>query len=396
VSASSRVVKIKRPSLVQMLLALLAIGGVVLGTFRLVRGLGPTTNLNDGYPWGLWIAFDFFAVPFSAGAFTLAFVVHISKVRKYDAVAHLGLLAGFLGYLMVVLVLFLDIGRWDHFYSVLLPWRWNLHSFMFEVSLSIALYFGVLILELLPLVARAIGKGHWLPARVVRSGMALIAGLGVLLSTIHQASIGAVFLSLSHRLHPLWWTPILPILFLTSAVFSGLTVAMFLSLVTWRGLGLRPPMELLSRLARVIAGIMVVYLLLKVGDLAVAGELGLLFDGSGYSAVWWAEVVIHALIPIGIFLSPARRTHRGLLIGSIYTIVGLALNRSANAWLGLRAPAGYSYTPSWMEIGITVAAVAAAALIYSLGVKYVSAFHPPEPDAEDAIPALLSGKDFYG
>jgi Ni/Fe-hydrogenase subunit HybB-like protein len=377
------------------MLALLAVAGVVLGTFRLVRGLGTTTNLNDGYPWGLWIAFDFFAVPFSAGAFTLAFVVHISHVRKYDAIAHLGLLAGFLGYLMVVLVLILDIGRWDQFYSVLLPWRWNLHSFMFEVSLSIALYFGILLLELLPLVARAIGKAHWLPVRIVKSGMALVAGFGVLLSTVHQASIGAVFLSLAHKLHPLWWTPVLPLLFLISAVFSGLTVAMFLSLVTWRGLGLRPPMELLSRLARVIAVIMLVYLALKVGDLAVAGELGLLFDGSGYSAVWWAEVVLHVLIPVGIFMSPARHTHRGLLIGSIYTIVGLALNRSANAWLGLRAPAGYSYTPSWMEIGITVAAVSAAVLIYSLGVKYVSEFHPPEPKPEEAIPALLSGKDYY-
>ena len=193
--------------------------------------------------------------------------------------------------------------------------------------------------------------------RVVNSGMAVVAGLGVLLSTVHQASIGAIFLALPHRLHPIWWTPILPILFLTSAVFSGLTVATLLSVVTWRGLRLRPPMELLSRLARVIAVIMIVYLLLKVGDLAVAGEIGLLFDGSGYSAIWWTEVVIGVVLPMIIFLSRARHTHRGLLIGSIYVIVGLALNRSANAWLGLRAPAGYSYSPSWLEIGITAAAV---------------------------------------
>jgi Ni/Fe-hydrogenase subunit HybB-like protein len=382
--------------LVLILLAALALGGVVLGAFRLFRGLGSTTNLSDGYPWGLWIAFDFFAVPFSAGAFTLAFIVHISKVRRYDAIAHLGLLAGFLGYLMVVLVLILDIGRWDQFYSVLLPWRWNLHSFMFEVSMSITLYFVVLILELLPLAARAIGKGHWLPVRLVNSGMALVAGLGVLLSTVHQASIGAIFLSLPHKLHPIWWTEILPILFLTSAVFSGLTVAMFLSLVTWRALGQRPPMELLSRLARVIAVIMLVYLLMKVGDLVVAGEIGLLFDGSRYSAIWWTEVVIGVVIPTAIFWSRARRTHRGLIVGAIYVIVGLALNRSANAWFGLRAPAGYSYTPSWIEIAITVAAIAAAALLYSLGVKYVSTFHPPESQGEEGLAALLTGRDFYG
>jgi Ni/Fe-hydrogenase subunit HybB-like protein len=381
--------------LLLVLLAALAAGGVILGALRLFRGLGPTTNLSDGYPWGLWIAFDFFAVPFSAGAFTLAFIVHISRARKYDAIAHLGLLAGFLGYLMVVLVLILDIGRWDQFYSVLLPWRWNLHSFMFEVSMSITLYFVVLLLELLPLAARAIGKGHWLPVRVVNSGMAVVAGIGVLLSTVHQASIGAIFLSLGHKLHAIWWTPMLPILFLISAVFSGLTVAMFLSMVTWRGLGQRPPMELLSRLARVIGGIMLAYLLIKVGDLLVAGEIGLLFDGSRYAAIWWAEVVIGIVIPAIIFLSRARQTHRGLIMGSLYAIVGLALNRSANAWFGLQAPVGYSYTPSWIEIGIVVAAVAAAALLYTLGVKYVSTFHPPESDQEEGLIALLTGKDFF-
>ena len=122
---------------VYLVLAAIAVFGLVLGVIRLVQGLGATTNLNDGYPWGLWIAFDFFAVPFSAGAFTLALVTQIFNRKAYHGIAHLALLAGFLGYTMVVLVLLLDIGRWDQFYSVLLPWRWNLHSFMFEVSMSI-------------------------------------------------------------------------------------------------------------------------------------------------------------------------------------------------------------------------------------------------------------------
>jgi len=362
---------LQRPPIALLILAAMAAGGVAIGAIRLIRGLGPTTNLSDGYPWGLWIAFDFFAVPFSAGAFTLAFVVHISNARKYHAIAHLALLAGFLGYLMVVLVLLLDIGRWDQFYSVLLPWRWNLHSFMFEVSMSITLYFGVLVLELLPVIAKAAGKSHWLPVQFVDSVMSLIAGTGILLSTVHQASIGAIFLTLSHKLHPLWWTEILPILFLTSAVFSGLSVAMLLGIVTWRRLHHEVPMGLLSRLARVISVVMIIYLILKVGDLAFAGELGLIFSSGRFTALWWTEMVIGVVIPLIVFVSPARHTQRGLLLGAIYVIVGLAINRSTNAWFALSAPAGYTYTPHWMEISIAVAAICAAALLYCLGVRYL-------------------------
>jgi Ni/Fe-hydrogenase subunit HybB-like protein len=371
-----------RPPIVFLILAAIAAVGAGLGVFRLFQGLGPTTNLSDGYPWGLWIAFDFFVVPFSAGAFTLAFVVHIANAKKYHSVGHLALLAGFLGYLMVVLVLLMDIGRWDQFYSVLLPWRWNLHSFMFEVSLSITVYFGVLVLELLPLIARAFGKGDWLPVKFVDSLMPWIAGTGILLSTVHQASIGAIFLTLSHRLHPLWWTPILPLLFLTSAVFSGLSVATLLGIVTCRALRYRVPTRLLARLARVVAIVMIIYLVLKVGDLALAGELGLTISSGRFSALWWTEVIVGVVVPLVIFISPARKTERGLLLGVIYAIVGLAINRSTIAWFALRAPAGYTYFPHWIEICIAVAAISAAILLYSLGVRYLSTFGEPALEAD--------------
>jgi Ni/Fe-hydrogenase subunit HybB-like protein len=127
-------------------------------------------------------------------------------------------LAGFLGYLMVVLVLIMDINRWDQFYNVLLPWRWNLHSFMFEVAMSITLYFMVLVLELLPIV---FGRKNWLMVQVVNQLIPFIAGVGILLSTVHQSSIGAIFLILAHKLNPLWWSPIIPLFFFTSAVLRA-------------------------------------------------------------------------------------------------------------------------------------------------------------------------------
>lgn len=357
-----------------VILAVIAGVGLALGIYRLARGLGPTTNLNNGYPWGLWIAFDFFAVPFSAGAFTLALVTQIFNRKQYHGVAHLALLAGFLGYTMVVLVLLLDIGRWDQFWSVLLPWRWNLHSFMFEVSMSITLYFGVMILELLPVVFR---DRDWLPVQVIGRLIVLLAAVGILLSTVHQGSIGAIFLLLSHRLHELWWTPILPLLFLTSALISGLSVAIFLGILTWRALKRPVLMGLLTDLAKVAAVVQVVYLVLKLGDLLIAGELGRIFDSGGYSLLWLTEVIIGVIVPLVIFGSRARENENNLLVGAICVSVGLAINRATQAWFALEPPAGATYAPHWIEWFIVIAAFAGGVLFYSLGVRYLAGLREP-------------------
>jgi Ni/Fe-hydrogenase subunit HybB-like protein len=356
------------------ILAALVVLGVVLGITRLVLGLGTTTNLSSGYPWGLWITFDVFTVPFSAGAFTLAAVLHIFNRKKYHGIAHLALLAGFLGYLLVVLVLLMDLGRWDHFYSVLLPWRWNLHSFMFEVSLSIAIYFGVLVLEFIGVVF----KGRdWLPVQLINQFIPLIAGVGVLLSCVHQGSLGALFLVLSHKLHPLWWTPILPVLFFTSAVFSGLSVAIFLAIVTWRALDRPAPVKLLTGLAKVVVIVQAIYLVLKVGDLLVAGEAGLVFGSGWLSVLFLAEVTIGVIMPLIVLNSCAGGTERGLLMGTVYILVGLAINRSSIAWFALRAPAGATYRPHWMEFGIVIAAAAFGILAFTLGVRYLPTLRQP-------------------
>jgi len=363
--------------IVLLFLAAVVLLGVILGIVRLVKGLGPTTNLNTGYPWGLWIAFDFFAVPLSAGAFTLAFVVHIFNKKEYHGIAHLALLAGFLGYLAVVLVLIMDIGRWDQFWSVLLPWRWNLHSFMFEVSMSITLYFIVLVLELIPVVLGAFGQGESWLAQLITRLLPLIAAVGILLSTIHQGSIGAIFLTLGHRLHRLWWSPIIPLHFLTSAVFSGLSVAILWGLLTWRALNRPAPMKLFTGLAKAAAVVLGIYVVLKLGDLLFAGEIGLIFTSGRYSVIWWLEILIGVVVPLVIYATQARESKRNLLIAAICVVVGLAINRSTTAWFALSPVEGYTYSPHWMEYGIMASALAAIALFYTLGVRYLKTLRDP-------------------
>jgi Ni/Fe-hydrogenase subunit HybB-like protein len=361
-------------SVVDVVLAVIAAFGVVVGIIRLIQGLGATTNLSSAYPWGMWIAFDVFTIPFAAVAFTFAAVVHILNQEKYHGLSRLTVLAGFLGYLMVVLVLVMDIGRWDQFYSVLLPWRWNLHSFMFEVALSITLYFGVLVLELFSIIFERTGSPvvQWLNRLIV-----LIAGVGVLLSCVHQSSIGAVFVILRHKLDALWWTPIIPVLFFTSAVFTGLSVAIFLGVVTWRMLGKSPPMHLLKNVAKWAAIAQVIYLVLKFGDLLFAGELGLMFTSGRFSLLFWAELIIGVIVPMIIYFSKSRESENGLLVASACTVVGILLNRWSIAWFALAPPPPMPhavhavYFPYWIEWVIAIAAIAAGILIYSLAVRFI-------------------------
>ncbi len=350
------------------ILAAIVVFGLVLGIIRLVRGLGATTNLSEDFPWGLWITFDVFAVPFSGGAFTLAAVLHIFNRKKYHKVAHLALLAGFLGYVLVVLILLMDLGRWDHFYSVLMPMRWNLHSFLLEVSLCITLYLGVLVLELAPVI---FGRLEWKPVQKINRLIPLIASVGIILSSLHQSSLGSLFLVMSHKLHALWWTPILPLLFFTSAVFSGLSVAIFIAVVAWRALHKPAPTQILAGLAKMVAIVQAIYLVLKVGDLLVAGEMELVFGSGSLSILFLAEMIIGVILPLIIFSSRARENERWLLAGTVYVMVGLAFNRSAIAWFALRSPTSATYCPHWVEFAITAAAVAAGILFFALGVRYL-------------------------
>lgn len=135
-----------------LLLAALVPVGLGVGIFRLIAGLGAATNLSDGYPWGLWIVYDVFFIPFSAWAFMISAVMHIYNREEYRPIARSVILAGFLGYVFVVVILLMDLGRWHKFYNILVPWYWNLHSFMFEVSMCITLYTGILIMEVAPAI----------------------------------------------------------------------------------------------------------------------------------------------------------------------------------------------------------------------------------------------------
>jgi Ni/Fe-hydrogenase subunit HybB-like protein len=360
-------------------LGLLTVIGVGLGIYRLAVGLEPTTNLSDHYPWGLWIGLDVFLIPAAGAAFTISAISHFFGREDYHKILRPAVLTGFLGYVTVVAILILDLGRWHQFYSILLPTRINLHSFLEEVALSVTLYTMVLILELAPTLLE-----KWnldLPIRFIKDGIMVIAGVGVLISAVHQSSIGSMFVILEHRLHPLWWTPLLPLLFLTQALFGGLAAAAIVVKLTQERLGMPLDRKLLWGMGKLIRVLLAFYLLCKVGDWLAAGEVGLLFNSGGYSLLVWAEIILGAVFPLAILFSRLGERPDGVFWSGVWIVIGLFINRLTTSWIGLAAPAWATYVPHWIEVASSVGIAAGAILAYGIVARFFNLF-PAEHQAD--------------
>ncbi len=364
--------KTNAPIAAYVILGLLTALGLFLGGYRLAVGLGSTTNLNDYFPWGLWIALDVFMIPAAGAAFTVSAIGHFFHRHDYHKILRPAVLIGFLGYVSVVLILILDLGRWHQFYSILLPARINLHSFLEEVALSVTLYTMVLILELAPTILE-----KWnleLPIRLIEKGIMIIGGIGILISTVHQSSLGSMFLITEHRLHPLWWTPILPLLFLLQALFGGLATAAIVVKITQEKLGMSLDKKFFARVGKLIRILLSIYLVLKVGDWLLAGDLGLLFSAGGYSLLSWAEVILGIILPLVILFSKAVNRPTGVLWAGVWIVVGLFIYRVTVSWIGLMAPDWATYLPHWMEVMSSVGIVAGAVLAYIIIARVFNLF----------------------
>ena len=361
---------IRRVPVGLLLLATLVAVGAGVGIVRMINGLGTTTSLSDGYPWGLWIVYDVFFVPFSAGAFMILAITHIYNRREYHDIARPVVLAGFLGEVMVIAVLVMDLGRWHQFYNVLIPWYWNIHSFMFQVGICLTIYMGIMVLEVAPAVLERL---NWQkPLRLIGMLTVLTAGAGIVLSSLHQSSLGSLFLLMPYKLHPLWWTPLLPLFFFTSAAFAGLSMAIFVAGICKRAFRCGLDLGLLGNLARIVSVLLGFYLVLKAADLILAGELGMAFTEGGFSALFLAEVIIGVIVPMLLFSRrKVRESNTGLIVGSGCVLLGLAINRTSVALVAQSAPSGAAYFPHWMELVISAAAIAAGVLIFALAVRFL-------------------------
>jgi Ni/Fe-hydrogenase subunit HybB-like protein len=358
-----------------VLLALVVMVGALAGVARLLLGLGATTGLSDQYTWGIWIGFDFGLIAFAGAGFTIAALAHVMRRHEYHDAVRPAILAGLVGYVAVLLLLVLDLGRPDRFYNFIL--FWNPHSPLFEVSWCILLYTTVLFIETGPVLLERF-RWRWTRklSRILQRILLPVAILGVTLSTLHQSTLGTLYLNMPYRLHALWFTPLLPLLFFVSAVMAGLSMA---GLAYWlAGHLLRKPVNyrLIGKLARLSAFAGLAYLALKLGELVVAGETGLALTLDRFAALWWTEVLAFVALPAFLILWPKGASMRRTGLAMVMILCGVLMNRFDATMFAQLLPPGTTYAPSLIEWLTTAGVLAAAALAWILGVRFLKIVEP--------------------
>ncbi len=363
-----------------MLLLFFMAGGVLFAYFRFFHGFASVTNLNPAYPFGIWIAFDVACgVALAAGGFTTAAIVEIFGREKYHALVRPAILTAFIGYFLVGFAVFFDLGKYYNIWHALV--FWNGTSVLFEVAWCVMLYLSVLAIENLPNVVeqfkgdtRLPGFILWLLERLdwfCNKTMAFFVIAGVVLSFGHQSSLGTMMLIAPYKLHQLWYTPLSPLLFLTSAVSVGIPMVIFEGTLAAKCFGRKPETELLAGIARYIPWFLGTYLLLRLGDLAYRGVLASAFDGSRQGNAFLLELALFAL-PYFLLKRSRVRNHPTLLfLCSLSVIFAVVLNRFNVFLIGMDMGPEWSYFPSVGEWAITFAFVSFGVLLYKIGVNYL-------------------------
>jgi Ni/Fe-hydrogenase subunit HybB-like protein len=349
--------------------------GVLASLVRFIFGLGVTTNLNDTYPWGLWVSFDVVtAVPLAAGAFTLGAITHCFHIKKLEPLVRPAIVTGFLGYSLVSVGLLLDLGQPQRCWHTMV--YWNPHSPMFEVSMCIMAYTTVLFLEFLSPVCEKFG--YYLPLRVLRTLEMPLVVAAAAISTLHQSSLGTFFLIAVDKLHSLWYNPLLPLLFWISAIFSGLSIIILEATMTHKWMGQEDESELLETLARIIPWVIGVYILVRAYALVFLSQ-GPFFDRPGMLVLFAVEMIPGVFVPFFMFLQKKVRSDNRLRATAAGLVIfGLVLNRFNVSMYGMIHD-GTTYVPSILESMVTIGIIAAEILFFVLIAKYFPIFeHHPE------------------
>jgi Ni/Fe-hydrogenase subunit HybB-like protein len=354
--------------------------GVIAAIVRFTGGLGASTNLSDKFPWGLWVGFDVISgVGLAAGGFTVAAAVYVFHVKRFYPVLKPAILTAFLGYLLVIVGLLFDVGRPDRLYNPL--FMGNPHSALFEVAMCVMLYTTVLFFEFIPNLFERLGWSR--PKRWIGRVSVPLVIVGVILSTMHQSSLGSLFLIVPQKLYTFWYSPSLPLLFYVSAIAVGCAMVIFESHLSFRAFGHRLQEDVLADIGRILLVVLVMYLLMKIHDFYVRGVWAEFFLPRMETVLFWLEILKGVIAPIVLLsIRKIRVSARGLYYASICTIFGFLLNSLIVSTTGFVASSGVNYFPSWMEIAITLALVSTGFFIFAVAVRYLPIFEHPEAGAE--------------
>ncbi len=362
------------------------IAGLGIGAYlyRLIFGLAATTNLDNQYPWGIWISIDVASgVALAAGGFTTAALADIFHKERYHVIVRPALLTAMLGYTFVVIGLLADLGRYYNVWHPMLPSMWQGNSVLFEVGMCVMVYLTVLYIEFLPIVAeRFAGRvnlpgflrifnnflNSWLTVceRYLPRFISLFIIMGVVLSCLHQSSLGTLMVIAPTKMHPLWYTTISPLLFLLSAIAVGFPMVIFESILASKSFKLKPETPVLSSIARYTPILLGIYFAVKVADLTIRDAWPYLFEGSIQSFLFTVELLVGVVTPAVLLSIPkVRKSVAGLFTAASMVIGGVALNR-IDVFLVAYKPLYpvTTYFPSIFEIMVTVGLICALVLVY--------------------------------
>ncbi len=365
-----------------LLLVMLGLGlGVVL--LRYIYGIGAVTNLSNQFPWGIWIGFDVMSgVALAAGGFVIAATAHIFGLKRFEPLVKPAILTGLLGYLLVVGGLMVDLGRPYNVWRPLVHWQH--HSVMWEVGLCVASYTTVLFIEFLPVILERLNRFESITKRLptvpfyhlLKKASIVFVILGVMLSTLHQSSLGSLWVLVPTKLSPLWYSLYLPVFFWLSAVAVGLAMTIVESTLSSKVFKRGLELNLLADLARAASVVLVIYLIARGVDLVAREAWPLLFEPNLQAAAFWTEIGLGVVVPAILFaIKPLRYKPAILFSGALLVIIfGVVLNRLNISMIGLWPYTGNIYFPSWMEIVITVTIVSLGVIAFGLAVKYLPVF----------------------
>ena len=364
----------------------LVLAGLAFGLYRFIFGLAAATNLDQEHPWGLWIAMDVGSgIALAGGGFVTAALVHIFHREHYHSVARSALLTALLGYTFYVPGLLADLGRWYNLWHPTIPTMWQGNSVLFEVGLCVMIYLNVQYAEILPIICERWMGGPGKLSRLARRThdmlekiMPALLILGVALSTFHQSSLGNLMVIAPYKLHPLWWSPLAPLLFLLSAMMVGFPMVIFTLIFGAWCLRRRPDMKVLAPLSRYVILALAVYLAVKIGDMIWRGTYSYLGTVSLVSLAWEAEMLAGVVLPLALLsFHRVRTSSRWLGLASLLVILGVVLNRLNVFILGYSPPWSHkTYVPSLTEVMLSLGLVAALMLTYRVAVTYLPILEP--------------------
>ncbi len=407
---------------VKILIAL-AFTGICTALYRIFFSIEAVTNLTNQYPWGLWIGVDVASgVALAAGGFTTGALVYIFDREHFHAIIRPALLTAMLGYTFVVIGLAFDLGKWYNIWHPVLPMMWQGNSVLFEVGMCVVIYLNVLYIEFVPIVTeRFIGKvnirvpekyrfiNHIINIdkiidkinehidinktidkiliaidRTLEKYMIIFIILGVVLSCLHQSSLGTLMVIAPYKLHPLYWSEFSPLFFLSSAIAVGYPMVVVESMIATKSFGRKPEMHVLSPLAKYSPYLLGIYIVVRIADMIYRGSYIFLFDGSSQSLMFWLEFGVLTIVPFFMFMTKQVRESSTLLFAAAFMyVMGVLLNRVAVFIVAYKPLySEQAYIPSIGEFAVTIGLIATLMLIYRAIVTIFPVI-PAHKDDED-------------